>query len=240
MTCERYWREGVVLFEHDEPDPHLATCEDCRRARAARDELVDAMPLIGHQANGDPHWQARVWSRIDSERPRRVWPCVVAGALAAACVTLLFWSIDSRRSAPGAPGESIAARSSSDVEPAALGTGAFENGLPWIEIISGPAAMRSTSARIGDRVRISARPHDEIRVYRAEKLMLQCSARLSAPDCAVTAQSLVSETAIDTAGEYQLVVIKSGSVAPVGTLDADLAAIVTAGGDYQLTDLSIR
>jgi hypothetical protein len=100
--------------------------------------------------------------------------------------------------------------------------------------------MRSTTARVGDRVRISARSSDEIRLYRAEKLMLRCNAVLSTPGCARAGASLVSETTLDTAGDYQLVVITSGSVKPVGALTKDLAAVVNAGGDFQLTDLSIR
>lgn len=219
MTCERYWREGITLVERGEPDPHRPSCEDCRRAHAARNELVYALPLIGHQADGDPRWQDRVWRRIDREASRSVLPRCVMGAFAAACATTLFWFLWDRP----APGGEVAVE-----------------GLPRIEIISGPVAMRSTSARVGDRVRISAESDDDIRVYRAEQLMLRCSARQASTGCVRTAHGLVSETTLETAGEYQLVVIKSGTVEPAGTLATDLAAIVAVHGEYQLTDLSIR
>jgi hypothetical protein len=45
---------------------------------------------------------------------------------------------------------------------------------------------------------------------------------------------------LTTAGEYQLVTITSVIVDPAGALDLDLAAVVDAGGDYRLTDLSVR
>jgi hypothetical protein len=224
MTCERYWRDGIALVERGEPDPHRASCEDCRRAHAARNELVHALPLIGQHAEGDPHWQAHVWRRIDRRASPSVVSRYVIGALAAAAVTTAFWLLVGNREERGHGEVAVA--------PA--------DKLPRIEIISGPVAMRSTSARVGDRVRISAKPDDEIRVYRAEQLMLRCSARQASAGCTRTSRGLVSETTLETAGEYQLVVIKSGAVEPVGKLATDLAAIVAARGDYQLTDLSIR
>ena len=64
MSCEHYWREGILLAERDEPDPHRETCVVCRREHQLRAELVRALPLVGAMAAGDPAWKARVWRRI--------------------------------------------------------------------------------------------------------------------------------------------------------------------------------
>src|SRR5262249_32097972 len=111
---------------------------------------------------------------------------------------------------------------------------------PWIEIVSSQTVMRSGSARVGDRVRISVGPGSEVRIYRADRLALCCPAWQRAPGCTPDAMGLVADAGLTTAGDYQLVMITSVTVDPVGTLDRDLAAVVDAGGDYRLTDLSVR
>lgn len=248
MTCERYWREGIALVEREQADPHRVSCADCRRAHAARHELVHALPMIGGLDSGDPQWQVRVWRQIARERSMRtMWRCAT-GALVAACATTLFWLMVGHSSGDGADHPAATAIASHEpVRPsqtvaadAPASTITVADSLPWIEIISGPVAMRSATAHVGDRVRISARSGDEIRVYRAEKLMLQCNAATTSAVCLRSAGGLVAETALASAGDYQLVVIKAGAVASVGSLATDLAAIVKAGGDYQLNDLSIR
>src|SRR5687768_11958929 len=91
MTCDRYWRDGVLLAERGEPDPHLATCLECRRAHEGREELLQALPLVAAEP-GPPHWEARVWRAIAQESPRRVprwWG--VTGAVAAACTLIAVW-----------------------------------------------------------------------------------------------------------------------------------------------------
>lgn len=71
MTCTRYWRDGIVLVERDQPDPHREACEDCRREHAARYELVRALPMIGGAPRCDTDWQARVWQQITRDSDRK-------------------------------------------------------------------------------------------------------------------------------------------------------------------------
>jgi hypothetical protein len=235
MTCQRYWREGIVLFERGEPDLHRDGCADCRRQHTARQQLVRALPLVGAVPDDGSDWQARVWRQIaqDSMAPARWagirrWSWSVGGALAAACAVLVWLAIppQAELSIP-AGNDQVAYLESADT-------------LPRIEIISGPVAKRSTSARVGDRVRISARLRDDIRVYRADRLVMRCTAAAPAADCRRDAQGIVAETALATAGEYQLVVIKSPRIEPAGSLATDLAAVVAAGDFYDLKELSIR
>jgi hypothetical protein len=238
MTCERYWREGVVLAEHGEPDPHRATCEDCRRAHEARGELVGALPLVAANASGDPQWQARVWRQIarESTAPvasgvRRLW-WSLSGALVTACAALIVWQVTHQTEAPLAVAIATPAN--------ALAPARVDRDLPRFEIISGPVVKRSTSARVGDRVRISAQLSDDIRVYRAERLVLRCVATAPSSDCTASELGVVAEAAFAVADDYQLVVIKSTAVAPLGSFSSDLGAVVAAGGAYELKELSIR
>jgi hypothetical protein len=217
MSCEHYWRDGVLLAERGAEDPHRDTCIECRRAHEARDQLVQSMPAVGQTTPGDPAWQMRVWSRIarqEASRARRsYW---VGGGLVAvaAAAAVLVWLVPLR--------------------------GGGDADRPRIEFVSGKAAMRSTSARVGDKVKISVGRGQEVRVYRAERLLLRCPARAVSPGCASDAHGLVAEAELATAGEYQLVVIPSATAPPIGTLDRDLAAVVSAGGDYKVTELSVR
>ena len=225
MICERYWREGILQVERGEHDPHRDTCHDCRRAHAARAELIEALPHVGATRSGDPDWQVRVLSRIAHEETRRArrsyW---LGGGLAAACALAVVWLLAVHRDA-GSPSSQVVARS---------------DGRPRIEIISGTLAQRSTSARVGDRVRISVPHGGEVRIYRADRLMLRCPAWQRSAGCALDRAGLVAEVELATPGEYQLVTIPSLTAEPVGTLDGDLAAVVGAGGDYRLTELSVR
>lgn len=217
MSCEHYWRDGVLLVERGEPDPHRETCIECQRAHEARDQLVRALPGVGGAATGAPDWQMRVWSRIAREEGSRArrsyW---IGGGLVAAAAIACIWFARA--------GDDIVARKA----------------RPQIEIVPGKLAMRSTSARVGDRVRISVDRGQEVRVYRAERLVLRCPARATSPGCASDAQGLVAEAELATAGDYQLVVIPAATAGPVGTLDRDLAAVVSAGGDYKVTELPVR
>jgi hypothetical protein len=234
MSCERYWREGIVFVERGEPDPHRDGCADCRRQHIARQQLVRAIPLVGAVPD-DSDWQARVWRQIARDAMAsagragvRGWRWSLGGAFAAACAAL--WLVVRP---PGEPAGLVA----DDDQVAHLDSA---DKLPRIEIISGPVAKRSASARAGDRVRISARLGDDVRVYRADRLVMRCTAAMRTDDCGRSDRGIVAETALRTSGEYQLVVIKTRSVEPVGSLDSDLAAVRAAGGDYDLKELSIR
>lgn len=234
MTCEHYWRDGVLLDERGERDPHRDTCDDCRRAHRERDLLIRALPEVGAASAGDPDWQSQVWRQIarqETSRARRsYW---LGGALAAAGLLVAIGLYLMRNQPAGL----------ADVAERSAGSGA----RPQIEIVSSPAVMRSaaspgpaSTARVGDRVRISVGPGSEVRIYRADRLALRCPAWQTSPACTPDAEGLVADAVLTAAGDYQLVTITSVNVDPVGVLDRDLAAVVDAGGDYRLTDLSVR
>jgi hypothetical protein len=250
MKCEHYWRDGILLIERGQQDPHHNTCVECRRAHEERDELVQALPRVGATSTGDPQWQARVWSRIarnEAARARRSY-WFGAGLVAVCAVAVVYFAqmsgrddrnrvivVEDRRDAAGdrLQGGEAPLLSTIDSAPG--------QDRPRIEIVYGKLATRSTtSARIGDRVRVSAEAGQEVRLYRAERLVLRCRARVAAPHCMPDAQGLVAEAELATAGDYQLVFISAATADPVGTLDRDLAAVVSAGGDYRITELSVR
>jgi hypothetical protein len=241
MTCDRYWRDGLALFERGEPDPHRATCLDCSRAHEARHQLVSALREVGVEAPSDPGWKLAVWRQIAREQPRRwQWLAWLFAAPALAAVAIVAWRLIDHGDGAGI-GDSNGAR------PAAVATGvagplvATPSGQdrPRIEIVAGRVAMRSTSAHVGDQVRISVRPGEEVRVYRAEQLVLRCTGAPAA-GCQRDAAGVVAEALLATAGEYKLIVISAATALPVGDYDSDLGAVVQAGGEYKLTELSVR
>jgi hypothetical protein len=216
MTCDHYWRDGIMLVEHGEPDPHRDTCVVCRREHRVREELIRALPLVGASADDDPHWETRVWSRIarlPRPRPRTRWR-LGTGLAAAFAVAVMWWTLGR----PERPADT----------------------LPRIAIVPGEIARRSVSPSVGDRVRITVGPADEVRVYRADQLVLRCPVASAGAGCTSGARGMVAETVLASPGDYQLVVVTSGTAAPVGRLDRDLWAIVSAGAEYQLTELSVR
>jgi hypothetical protein len=231
MTCERYWREGILLDERGERDPHRDTCEACQRGHRERELLVRGMPEVFAANAGEPDWQSQVWRQIarqaTSRARRSYW---LGGGLAAAGLLAVIGLYLARQAQPVWTAE-------------IAGSGE----RPRIEIVSSPAAMRATagpgpvsSARVGDRVRISVGPGSEVRIYRADRLVLRCPAWQRSSGCTPDARGLVADAVLDPAGDYQLVTIMWVYVDPSGTLDRDLAAVVDAGGDYRLTDLSVR
>jgi hypothetical protein len=229
MTCERYWREGVLLDERGERDSHRDSCDDCRRAHRERELLVRALPEVGAARAGNPDWQSQVWRRIAREETSRArrsyW---LGGALAAVGLLAAIALYLTRQPQP------VGWTAESAERPAGSGE------WPRIEIMSSQIALRSSSARVGDRVRISVGPGSEVRIYRADRLVLRCPAWQTSPGCTPDAAGLVADAVLTTAGDYQLVMVTSATVDPAGALDRDLAAVVDAGGDYRLTDLSVR
>jgi hypothetical protein len=222
MRCERYWREGVLLVEQGRPDPHRDDCLDCRREHEARGELVRAFELVGARG-GDPRWQSRVWWQIANMESRsRPWvPWVTAFAAAAALV--LFVST-----------QGLLHRDGGD---------AARDVRPRFDIVPSEVAMRSTSAGIGDHVRLWAGRRQEARIYRAEKLLLRCTPGGTAtPGCTRDDDGLLAEHVLRLPGDYQLVIVAVGDrpVEPAGSFDGDLAAILRAGATYQSFELAVR
>jgi len=220
MTCERYWREGIVLVERGLPDPHRDGCADCTRAHASRQELIEALPLIGAGDTGDPYWQAKVWQRIDGERARapRRWHWQLAGALTVACVVALW-----------------------------IGLGRVRSGdvRPRIEIIPKGTPMRSDDAHVDDRLRVTVGETSDVWIYRAGRLVLQCPARQGSgqvsDQCAPDAHGMVVEMILSVPGPYQ-VIVTAAPVAwrPGGVLDEDRAALETAGVHYEEDKRQVR
>ena len=157
MSCERYWREGIVLVERGLDDPHREGCEDCLRAHASRQELIDALPAIGAGATGDPFWQAQVWQRLREDRPRAAarWQRQLAGVLAVACAIAL-WIVLGR------------ARTGDDAR-------------ATLEIIERGVAMRSRAPQVDDLLRVTAREGADVWIYRADRLVLACRPRAASP-----------------------------------------------------------
>jgi hypothetical protein len=223
MSCERYWRDGVLLVEQGRPDPHRENCQDCRREHESRAELVRAFQLVGAQG-GDPRWQARVWRQIaQSEvRPPKIWVAWVS-AFAAACVLVLFVST-----------QGLLHRDDRGV--------ADHDVRPRFDIVPSEVAVRSASRGIGDRVRIWVGPDQEARIYRAEKLLLRCTEATAAATagCKRDEGGLRAELLLELPGTYQLVIAPAESGTITGSFDADLGAIAARGGTYQVHDFTVH
>ena len=223
MSCERYWRDGVLLVEQGRPDPHRENCQDCRREHESRAELVLAFQLVG-AGGGDPRWQARVWRQIaQREVPAsRIWVAWVS-AFAAACVLVLFVSTQGllRRDDRSVPDHDT---------------------RPRFDIVPSGVAMRSASGGIGDRVRIWVGLDQEARIYRAEKLLLRCTGATAAvtAGCKRDAGGLRAELLLELPGAYQLVIAPAEPGAIAGSLDADLGAITARGSTHQRHDFTVH
>lgn len=208
MTCDRYWREGIVLVERGQDDPHREGCADCRRAHTSRQELIDALPLVGGGSTGDPRWQAHVWQRIDAEqrgaRRRWVWPLL--GVVATACM-LVLW----------------------------IGRNPFGAAMarPQVEIVpvgdamrSLPTSVGSLQASVGDHVRVSVGEASEVWIYRGEQLALRCAVHAAAPGCTPDRHGMVAEMTLDLPGMYHVLIVDVPVLPPTGAYDADRAALV--------------
>jgi hypothetical protein len=230
MTCDHYWRDGILRVERGEPDPHRDTCVVCRREHLSREELIRALPLVAAKAEGDPNWEARVWSRIarlEAAPPSR-WRWIHSiGCVAAFVLVLIGWA-----ALRGAPYQT-----------------------PRIELVPNELAMRSrstsTSPSVGDRVRITVKTTDEVRIYHGETLVLRCPAGATSGGCVSDGGRMVAEARLITPGTYQLVIIMATGATdhdghapvvppPSGDMGIDLQKIVEAGGDTQITELTVR
>jgi hypothetical protein len=215
MSCARYWREGIVLVERGLPDPHRDGCEDCARAHASRQELIEALPLIGAGDTGDPYWQAKVWQRIDGERARapRRWRWQLAGALTVACVIVLWIGLG--RTRPGGV-------------------------RPRIEI-EGSVAMRSIAAHVDDRLSVMVGETSDVWIYRANRLVRACRARQVSDGCVPDDHGMVVELLLTDPVAYRVIIVDApGTLVPRGGLDDDLGALESASAPYEEYRISVR
>jgi hypothetical protein len=221
VSCEHYWREGIVLVERGLTDPHRDSCEDCLRAHASRQELIDALPLIGADYLGDPHWQAKVWQRIDREpapRPWR-WRWHFEGALIVACAVALWIGL-------GHPHRED-------------GTVASEEGTvasdvpPRIEIFHGDEAMRSRTTVIGDHLQITVGETSDVWIYHGGQLLQACRARHASNGCAPDLRGTFVDVELSSSGTYDVIITKMPVAPPRGTLDKDRAALESARVPYE-------
>ena len=229
MTCDRYWREGILLVERGLPDPHREGCTDCQRAHASRDELIDALPLIGEGYTGDPRWQSNVWERIDGKPARALkWLWPVSGAFAVACLLLLLLSV-------GLVGG--IQRPSPQQENAQDSLVPHEV-LAIVKVVPRQDAMRSKpgnvddhlqTVRVDDSLRISARLTSEIWVYYGEKMVLRCGPHVSADRCTTDATRRTIDMRLSRLGRYEVVVFEDAVGPPSGRLHEDLASLERAG-----------
>jgi hypothetical protein len=215
MICERYWRDGIVLVERGLDDPHRDGCEDCARAHASRQELIDALPLIGADVTGDPFWQAKVWHVIDgrpARSPRR-WRWQLAGALAAVSVIALWFGLDRAR-----PREV----------------------RPRLETIATGPVKRSGAAHTDDRLQVFAGKDSDVWIYREGRLVLQCRAHEVSDRCVPDPHGMTVEMVLSLPGEYRVVVTTAHfALAPRGKLEEDLATLESAGAGHQVLRQSV-
>jgi hypothetical protein len=97
-------------------------------------------------------------------------------------------------------------------------------------------------ANQGDSFTITARPEQEIRVYRDDKLILRCPTPNAA--CASDEASNAAKAVLDTPGNYAIVLIAppKGQTIPslAGNFDVDLSKVVDVGGTYEVTEIEVR
>lgn len=208
MICERYWRDGIVLVERGLDDPHRDGCTDCARAHASRQELIDALPLIGADVTGDPFWQAKVWHVIDgrSARSPRRWRWQLAGALAAVSVIALWFGLDRAR-----PRE-LQAR---------------------VEVVETGPTKRGGNPHVGDHLQVFAGETSDVWIYRDGRLVLQCRAHQISDGCVRAPEGMVVDWVLKIPGEYRVIItLAPFPLPPSGKLDDDVAALVLAGVPY--------
>jgi hypothetical protein len=216
MTCERYWSDGVMLAERGLPDLHREGCDECRRAHAARDELVRALPSTGPRDDGRSDWQLRVWQQIASgerQQARRGW--VIGGGLALAGAAAIVALLLTRERAP-------------------------ERYTTTVALEKGPIVKRG-DAQVGDSVRTLLAPDDEVRIYRGGELVHRCANAITRAGCMHDARGSVALFELPTAGDYTIVIVTGSTIEPVGSFDSDLAALVQANVRYRIEqELAVR
>jgi len=279
MTCERYWRDGVVLYERGVSDLHRESCTACQDAHAVLMAMADALPLVGEDIVTDPLWKSKVLEAIDSEaaaqpaaldrpasRPaiqiepipepaksifdrvrswgRSGW---FGGAFVGAAAILMLWLAAGRRTDDAHELVADKGDVKSEVKKDAPHFG--------ITMSAGAVTRRSASqddkalptnakryANQGDTFTITARPEQEIRVYRDDRVILRCPT----PNAACTSDdaSNAAKAVLDTPGNYAIVLTAppKGHAMPAmpGNFDGDMSKVVEIGGTYEVTEIEVR
>ena len=230
MTCQRYWREGIVLVERGLPDPHRDGCDDCARAHASRAELIETLPLIDPGHRGDPHWQVGVWRRIDRERgphagelvsearsdrrrAERRWPWQVAGALVVACAIVLWFAVGHNRP---------------------------DDTRPRYEIELTAGTMRSKNPHVGDTLRVTVGEASEVWIYRADRLVVWCRAREASDECTPDARGMIVRTVLSRPVTYQVIVVEAPRAPPSAGLDKTRAWLESTSTRYKQFEVTAR
>lgn len=242
MRCEHYWRDGILLVERGQADPHRDSCLDCRREHESRGALVRALQLVGADG-GDPQWQARVWRRIEAARaaaaPPRYFPAWV-GAAAVACALLLFVSVTGAVHREGAD-DATPDQALVDIRPAA-GARAYRGELPS----NGPAAAAAQplNAYVGDDARIWTTPDQEVRLYRGATLIARCVPGEPAPPrCLASALGVVLVYPLDVLGRYSVLTALAGVLGPADpatSIDRDLSTLWSSSVSFQRWAITVR
>lgn len=222
MSCKRYWHEGILLAEQGAPDEHRESCAACRDQHSARNALIQAMSSVIPDT-GDPAWRAGVWNRIErlGGTRRRSW--LGAGSLllvasAAACAVVIAWRTSN------AP-------------------------TPRMQIIPGVVAMRSSTlssegrlggALVGDFVRVARHSAEDVRIYRAGRLVLRCAPGHLEEGCVANEQGQTALLVLRVAGDYQIVVLAASHITSTHELAADLEAIDRARIEHELVTFLVH
>jgi hypothetical protein len=234
MSCDHYWKKGILLLERGEHDPHLASCLDCAREHRAREDMIRALPLVG-TGGGDPMWQERVWSRIamqraEDARSRITWQW--GGGLVVAAAALALWT-------QVKPRQSESSIVASDRPRYKLTTA----------VVVRSAEEPADPAEIGKLLEVWGTAREEVRVYLGERLLLRCASGLSAPhsSCVTDEAGVAAKLLLTSPGEYRIITfaVKPGDGATFaaqlpGKMSLDLNAILESKKSYKLDELPVR
>jgi hypothetical protein len=233
--CRRFEGEGLELLEAGEPlGEHFTTCPDCRARLSAYEALRKDLAALGGGEEPPAGWRDRVRREVREtgrtaspsfpHRPRlgRWWP---VPALAAAAAIVFAVTVFRPQGPP---------------EPALRAS-----------VERGSVAFRGDEApRPGDTLSLEAEGGRhrrlELRIYRNEReLLARCEngsgsgpADLGSGSCFRDGGRLRLTLTLDAVGRYQPVLLFSAEPLPppAAGLDADVGAVLRAGGRLEMGD----
>jgi hypothetical protein len=227
--CARFHREYFALVESEAPPPeHVAGCARCRSEWDTYRRLLGQLRTTAPDVEPATGWELGVRRAVrvrqaQRQQRRRWWWLATVPALATAAALLLFLR-------------------SGEVEPAILAR----------RVVPGPTMLRGTAAHLDDTLRLSIalplRGESELRVYRdgagASQLELRCwRDRRCAGASAVRRprfwqRELQVELRLLRRGTYRPVLLWAERTLPEprDSPEADIAAVLDAGGSYSVGD----